>query len=127
LCAEKGGDGLIKMLNEWQGFSEQLEKAHGSDFVADLCKTFTDQKRAEEEMAFARQRRIAEANARLEQSWMEGFGERHFSIDAEVFFHWVRKLGKDCWNDKQFIAEFKRDNPETIVRNRKRKTSIIRP
>ena len=115
------------MLNEWQGFSEQLEKAHGAEFVRDLCDTFTNHQRAEEEMTFARQRRIAEANARLEKSWMEGFGKNHMSIDAEVFFHWVRKLGKDCWNDKAFIKEFKRDNADVIVKSRKRKASILRP
>ena len=115
------------MINEWQSFAADLERAHGADFVRDLCRTFTDYQRAEEEMTFARQRRIAEANAKLEQSWMEGFGECHFSIDSEVFFHWGRKLGMDCWKDKQFIAEFKRDNPETIVKARRRKASILRP
>jgi hypothetical protein len=115
------------MINEWQSFAADLERAHGADFVRELCDSFTNQQRAEEEMTFARQKRIAEANARLEQSWMEGFGEQHMSIDAEVFFHWVRKLGKDCWNDPGFIREFKRDNPEVIVKARKRNASIIRP
>ena len=115
------------MSNEWRNFVDDLERVYGADFVRDLCRKFTDYQRAEEEMTLSRQRRIAEANARLEKSWMDGFGENHMSIDAEVFFHWVRKLGKDCWNDKQFIAEFKRDNPETIVKARRRKASVIRP
>ena len=115
------------MINEWQSFAVDLERAHGADFVGDLCRTFTDYQRAEEEMTFARQRRIAEAAARVENSWMDGFGEKHMSLDPEVFFHWVRKLGKDCWNDPEFIREFKRDNPEVIVRSRARKASILRP
>lgn len=78
-------------------------------------------------MTASRQRRIAEANARIERSWLDGVGEQHMSLDAEVFFHWVRKLGKDCWNDPGFIKEFKRDNPEVIVKSRRRRTSIIRP
>jgi hypothetical protein len=115
------------MINEWQGFAQDLEKAHGAEFVRDLCQTFTDYQRAEEEMTFARQRRIAEANARLEQSWMEGFGEKHMSIDAEAFFYWTRRLGKECWTDPGFIRELKRDNPEVIVKCRKRNASIIKP
>jgi hypothetical protein len=115
------------MLNEWQSFAEDLEKAHGADFVRDLCQTFTDQKRAEEEMTFARQRRIAEVNAVKEQSWLNGFGELQMQVEPEAFFYWVRRLGKDCWNDPQFIKEFKRDNPEVVVKCRKRNASIIKP
>jgi hypothetical protein len=115
------------VINEWQSFAQDLERAHGADFVRDLCETFTNHQRAEEEMTFARQRRIAEANARLEQSWFDGVGVHHMSLDPEVFFHWCRKLGKDCWTDPGFIKEFKRDNPEVIVKARKRNASIIRP
>ena len=115
------------MINEWSGFAQYLERAYGADFVRDLCATFTDYQRAEEEMTFARQRRIAAANAAIERSWMEGFGEQHLSVDAEAFFYWVRRLGKECWNDKEFIRQFKRDNPEAIVKCRKKTNSIIRP
>lgn len=115
------------MINEWQGFAESLEKAHGSDFVADFCKTLTDEKRASQEMAFKRQRDAVIANSRLEKAWMEGLGEHHMSVDAEAFFYWVRRLGKDCWSDPGFIKEFKRDNPEVVVKCRKRNNTIIRP
>jgi hypothetical protein len=78
-------------------------------------------------MTFARQRKIAAATAAIEHSWTEGLGEHYMSVDAESFFYWVRRLGKECWNDPQFLAEFRRDNPETIVKNRPRKETIIRP
>ena len=115
------------MINEWQSFAADLERAHGADFVRDLCDTFTNAQRAEEEMTFSRQRRIAEANAAIERSWLEGFGEMHMSIDAEAFFYWTKRLGKECWTDPGFIRELKRDNPEVIVKCRKRNASIIRP
>lgn len=115
------------MINEWSGFAQDLEKAYGSDFVADFCKTLSDTKRAEQEMAWSRQRKAAQANARIERAWMEGLGEQHMSVDAEAFFYWVRRLGKDCWTDPGFIREFKRDNPEVVVRCRKRQNSILRP
>lgn len=122
--AELGG---VFLVHEWAGFADDLARAYGSDFVADFCKTLSDVQRAEEEMTFKRQRETAEANARIEKAWMEGLGEQHMSIDAEAFFYWVRRLGKDCWSDPGFIKEFKRDNPEVIVKCRKRQNSIIRP
>ena len=115
------------MINEWSSFAQDLEKAHGADFVRDLCETFTNAQRAEEEMTFARQKRIAQASEKLEQSWLEGFGECHMSVDPEAFFYWTRRLGRDCWNDPGFVREFKRDNPEVVRKCRKRKQSILRP
>jgi hypothetical protein len=115
------------MIPEWQGFADSLTQAFGAEFVEDFVKTLQDQKRAEEEIAFSSQRRIAAASERLEYAWMDGLGECHMRLDPEVYFHWVRKEGRACWNDKQFIAEFKRDNPETIVRSRSRKAMVVRP
>jgi hypothetical protein len=95
--------------------------------VRDFVRTLTDEQRAEEELAYASQQRIATATQRLDHSFMDGLGELHMRVDAEVFWHWARKEGKDCWNDKGFIREFKRDNPDVRVLNRPRKTSILRP
>lgn len=115
------------MINEWQSFANDLERAYGADFTQELCRDLCDYQRAEEEMAFSRQRKIADANARIERSWLEGFGEHHMSVEPEAFFYWAKRLGKDCWTDPGFIAEFKRDNPEVVVKCRKRNASIIRP
>jgi len=110
----------------WEQFAADLAAARGEEFVRDFCRTLTDEQRAEEELAFASQRRIAAASDRL-GTIMDGFGELHMQLDPMVFFHWVSKLGKDCWNDKSFIREFKRDNPEVRVRTKPRKTSVLRP
>lgn len=115
------------MVTGWEDFSQSLEAAFGPDFVSDFIQTLKDEQRAEEELAFAKQKRIAEATQRLEAKWFDGLGEMHMSLDPEVYFHWVRKLGKDCWNDKQFIREFKRDNPEVIVRAKSRQAMLVRP
>lgn len=49
----------------------------------------------------------------------DGFGgEVGVMIHPEVFHHWGQKLGYQCWNDKQFINEFLRDNPEARVKSR---------
>jgi hypothetical protein len=115
------------MILEWEQFAADLGAAHGEEFVRDFCRTLTDEQRAEEELAFASQRRIAAATERLDTMFMDGLGELHMRVDAEVFFHWVRKEGKDCWNDKGFIREFKRDNSDVRVLTKPRKTSVLRP
>jgi hypothetical protein len=112
---------------EWQEFACDLSKAFGEEVLADFCRTLTDNVAFEEKMIRARQKRIKAAADRLDSAWLDGLGECHMSLDADVFFHWVRKEGRDCWNDKEFIREFKRDNPEVVRRNRSRKTMIVRP
>jgi hypothetical protein len=114
------------MICEWESFAADLAKVHGWGFVRDFCRTLLDEHRAEEELAFSRQREIAAASAALEAAYFDGLGECHMRLDPEVFFHWIRKEGKDCWNDQNFIREFKRDNPGVRVPNRSRKTQIVR-
>jgi len=124
---EDCANGLTPVITGWEEFARSLEAQYGTDFVADFCQTLRDEQRAEQELAFQKQKRIAEATQRLDACWMDGLGEMHMSLDPEVYFHWVRKEGKDCWNNKQFIREFKRDNPEVIVRAKSRKTMLVRP
>ena len=114
-------------ITGWEEFSASLEAAYGPDFLKDFIDTLRDEQRAEEEITFTKQKEVAAATARLESAWLDGLGECHMRLDPEVYFHWLRKEGKDCWNDKQFIREFKRDNPEVIVKARSRKTMMVRP
>jgi hypothetical protein len=37
---------------------------------------------------------------------------------------WGIRLGYECWEDKQFLKEFLRDNPEVAVRNYCKKTVV---
>jgi hypothetical protein len=111
-------------ITGWEEFTASLARKHGEGFLADFCKTIVDEQRAEEEMAFASQRRIADATRRLEECYFDGLGECHMRLDPTVFFHWVRKEGREVWNDKNFIKAFKRDNKDVIVRAKSRKTMI---
>lgn len=112
---------------EWEEFARGLSEAFGEDALADFRQTLTDNARFEEKLIRARQKRIKAAADRIETAWLDGLGECHMSLDPDVFFHWVRKEGRDCWNDKNFVREFKRDNPEVVRCNRSRKTMVVRP
>jgi len=115
------------MVTGWEDFATSLAAAHGEGFVDDFCKSILDERRAEEEMAFAKQKRIAAATQRLEECWFDGLGECHMRIDADVYWHWILKEGRQIWNDQSFLREFKRDNKDVIVKSRSRKTMVMRP
>lgn len=46
---------------------------------------------------------------------IEGLGQKVGSIPGDAYHFWGQKLGYDCWNDKRFLAEFFRDNPQCKV------------
>lgn len=104
-----------------------MAAVHGSDFVRDFAKSITDEIKAEEEVVYAQQRKIAAASSRLDECYLDGLGECHMRVDPTVFWHWVRRYGREIWNDKDFIRKFKRDNPDVRVLTRSRKTTVVRP
>ncbi len=55
---------------------------------------------------------------------IDGIGELQGSIPLSAFHYWGQRLGYECWEDKQFIREFFRDNPETAVKNRLKRTMV---
>lgn len=60
----------------------------------------------------------ARNNARFNQERhrsVNGLGQKIATIPGNAYHFWGQKLGYGCWNDKQFIDEFLRDNPECRV------------
>jgi len=47
---------------------------------------------------------------------MEGLGRMKMSIPPLSYHYWGRRLGYQCWSDKQFLREFERDNPSVRVK-----------
>lgn len=47
---------------------------------------------------------------------VNGLGRMRLSIEPTAFHYWGRRLGYECWRDKQFLNEFERDNPAARVR-----------
>lgn len=114
-------------LTGWEDFSHDLAKQFGWDFVRDFAKSITNEVEAERELAFAKQRKIAAATARLDECYMDGLGECHMRVNEEIFWNWVHREGREIWNDRSFIKAFKKDNPEVRVLAKPRKVIIRRP
>ena len=112
------------MILGWEQFATDLAAAHGEEFVRDFCRTLADEQRAEEELAFASQRRIAAAGERLDEIFVDGIGECHMRVDLTAFWHWIFRYGREIWNDPEFVREYKRDNPEVVVKPRSRKIMV---
>jgi hypothetical protein len=48
---------------------------------------------------------------------IDGLGRLRMAITSEAFHYWGRRLGYECWKDKQFLREFERDNPSVRVKS----------
>jgi len=47
---------------------------------------------------------------------MDGLGRLRLSVNPVAFHYWGRRLGYECWRDKQFLREFERDNASVRVK-----------
>jgi hypothetical protein len=47
---------------------------------------------------------------------IDGLGRLRMVVTPDAFHYWGRRLGYECWRDKQFLAEFERDNPNVRVK-----------
>lgn len=62
------------------------------------------------------QRSIGHANRR-EARATDGVGELKARISPESFHYWGQRLGYECWQDKAFLDEYLRDNPDSRVKS----------
>ena len=53
--------------------------------------------------------------AQMRHKSIEGLGQKIASIPTAAYHFWGQKLGYECWNDKKFMHEFLRDNPQCRV------------
>tara|TARA_R100000808_G_scaffold5110_1_gene15793 strand:+ start:12538 stop:12909 length:372 start_codon:yes stop_codon:yes gene_type:complete len=66
---------------------------------------------------------IAMDNNSAEYRHMDGLGQMTASIDSKSYHYWnAREPG--CWNDKKFVREYLRDNPEARVNTRSGKIQV---
>lgn len=78
---------------------------------------------AEAALAKARQARIAEANARLENAAIEGIGQRVMSMDLFAWLDWERRF-PGITGDSGWRKSMLRDNPELRVKYTPRTTTV---
>ena len=65
-----------------------------------------------------KQARLAAKKGRERYHLAEGYVK--MMVPPAAFHYWGNRLGYECWDDKQFVHEFLRDNPECRVKSRSR-------
>jgi len=48
-------------------------------------------------------------------------------LNGPDYHYWGQRLGYDCWNDDQFVREYLRDNPDSRVKAKSARTTILNP
>lgn len=48
-----------------------------------------------------------------------------FKVPRWSYFYWGRRLGFECWEDRQFVHEFLRDNPQCRVTSEASQVTIL--
>lgn len=107
-----------------------------ADFIQSLSEVIPPdlRKRVEEELLHGWRKQEVGAKAEAKQlaifgnanaaRSIDGVGELKARIPSAAFHYWGVRLGYECWQDKQFLKEFVRDNPEVAVKNRMKRTMV---
>jgi|TARA_B100000073_G_scaffold219937_1_gene183048 hypothetical protein len=93
------------------------ELAHG------VANALRSQIAREHNAAYANQEQLAHS-ARREINSVEGVGSLKARIDPTSYHYWGKRVGYDCWNDRKFLKEYLRDNPESRVKSVSGKTQV---
>lgn len=92
--------------------------------VAKLCADIQMGWNAQEWLTKARQARVAKAVQVLDKAHIEGIGQHELKVDMYAFHSYGQKYGYSIWSDKEFRREYKRDNPEVVVKHDRRKNKV---
>jgi hypothetical protein len=74
-------------------------------------------------LAERRRKGVGKVNGQVSRS-VDGLGELTARIDNIAYHYWGKRIGYECWADKQFLKEFLRDNPEARVRSHGTKLQV---
>ena len=77
-------------------------------------------------VALSEAKRLAKGLNSKTHFHIQGVGECVARIPMDAYFYWIARKGIGCWQDKAFIREYIRDNPEVRVKSASRKTMVTR-
>jgi hypothetical protein len=101
-----------------------LQEAFPEHLLEDVKKEFLQGFAMNRVRAETEAKQIAQFGHSNEAKHIDGVGRLVAKIPPDSFYYWSHILGPQCWEDKQFLREFLRDNPEVAVRNYTKKTVV---
>ncbi len=96
-----------------------------AQFLDELRTQAKAEEPAEKAKAVADMARTAKELEARGSDFVEGRGQAIGSIPARIYFRWNNML-PGCWRDKQFVAEFLKDNPQCCAPGFKPRPSELR-
>tara|TARA_R110002020_G_scaffold143244_2_gene315458 strand:- start:282 stop:701 length:420 start_codon:yes stop_codon:yes gene_type:complete len=91
-----------------EGLSNEMASLVGDSLRKRLAR--------EHDASRANQSEVVSREARNE-SHTSSLGQHRARIEATSYHYWGKRLGYGCWNDRKFIKEYLRDNPESRVKS----------
>jgi len=104
-------------------FVEHLAEAIPSHLRKEVERELLFGWKLKEAAAHHQAEQIGAFHKNLQAKDLGKMGRKIASIPAESFYYWRNRLGEDCWNDRQFMEEFLRDNPQCAIQYGK-KTAV---
>lgn len=98
-----------------EGLSDEMASLVGESLRKRLAREHNDSR--------VNQSDVVAKEARKE-SRISGIGQHRARIEATSYHYWGKRLGYDCWNDRKFLKEYLRDNPESRVKSVSGKTQV---
>jgi hypothetical protein len=89
-----------------------------------LRKRYADKWQVQQVVALSEAKRLARGINSKTHFHIEGVGECVARIPMDAYFYWIARKGFGCWQDKAFIREYIRDNPEVRVKSKSRKIQV---
>ena len=81
------------------------------DALAPLEQDILRGEQAKAALALNAQRRLEEAQSRIEHASVEGLGQLEARVHPEVYFRMVHLHGQGCWGDPGFLKSMRQKNP----------------
>lgn len=118
----------MSFIAETNELIDQMREAFGHEVVDNALKEMADEQFAAHRMEMLQAARMAQANRTPTDRAVGAAGLRPILDIPEFDFHyWGLRLGYECWDDKEFVREYQRDNPSLVPVLEKKTNSIIVP
>ena len=99
------------------------------DLTTELIEELRTARNLELVQASVRQRKLAQAEQVVSNGERKNlsFGRLRMRITPEAYHYWGRRLGYECWNDKQFLHEFEKQNDAVRINSKGKQNMIVSP
>jgi glycine cleavage system pyridoxal-binding protein P len=103
-----------------QSFADVIPGSIRKEFERELITGW----RMQEAASYTQAKQFAAFNHANEAKSIDGVGELKARIPISAYHYWGTRLGYECWNDKSFVDDYIKHNPEIAIHNRMKRTQV---